>query len=322
VYRGKNALIQNKLELTEFQHQRMVVQMSFRIEDYINEIDQMNLNMKDGKPALKKPLLLLLLISRFESGYYIENKIHYLEIEKELTFLIENYGGRPSVKGAKAYHPFQYLSSSDFWNLMLPVGVKMTNSRDLPLRIIKNDNTYAILDEDLFINLKESRRTRARLANFILAKWWTKNIQEDIRSVLNLPFEVFDQLQKDNNKDFSKLVVENFNNKCACCGFSAVFNHHSFGNDGVHIKWLSQGGPNTVDNGLSLCKFHSWTFDRGVISINPNNLEILVSSKFSVQDDVSTKTIMSLKGQKLLPYKDVRPNSLFLEWHFDSIFIE
>lgn len=297
--------------------------MDNNLEKFLKEINKMKVHVANGKPALKKPLLLLLVISKFESGDFNENKITFNEIERELTELIENYGGRASSSDVKANHPFQYLNSSSFWNLKLPKGIKMTHSRDLPKSILRNIETYASIDEELYILLKNSRKARAILSKFILNKWWTDTIQEELINVLNLPTNIFfNEEQVTRNKDFAQLVLANFRYRCAFCGFTSNFNNKVFGLDGAHIRWFSYAGPDTVDNGLALCKFHHWAFDKGVLSVNPRTLEILISSKFVGRDDSSIALIEGLKGKSLYPHKETRPNKIYLEWHNDSIFIE
>jgi putative restriction endonuclease len=291
------------------------------IEKYIFDIDKMNINIHKGKPALKKPLLLLLIISKFEKGIFYENRITYIDIENELSQLIEIFGGRPSSSGAKPGQPFQYLSSSSFWNLHLPKDVKLIQNKDLSINTLKNRDTYVTLDENLYYILKESKEDRLLLSEYILHKWWPSTIQDELRSILDLPCRNVDSFVNNVNSDFSNLVLENFRYKCAVCGYSAFFNKSPFGIDGIHIKWSTLGGPERIENGLSLCKIHSCAFDRGVISIHHNSLEVLVSSKFVGLDEMSIMTVEKLKGQPMFPFKDMRPSSLYLEWHNDYIFV-
>jgi putative restriction endonuclease len=293
-------------------------------DKYLNEINKMNLNIYNGRPALKKPLLLLLIISKFEEGIINENKITFKSLEKELTRLIEQYGGRHSKGGARAYQPFQYMNSSKFWNLHLPPQVIMTHSHDLPISVMRHEDTFVSLDEELYRMLKTSRQVRFIISNFILEKWWPHTIQEELQIFLNLPSGIYikNEVEKKKRlKDFSTLVLANFRNKCAFCGFSSTFNQIPFGLDGAHIKWFSQNGPNTIENGLALCKFHHWAFDRGVLSVSPNKLEILVSSKFVGQESQSIYLIEKLKGKEIFPFREVSPAKNYLEWHNDSIFL-
>jgi putative restriction endonuclease len=197
----------------------------------------------------------------------------------------------------------------------------MSHSKDLPLKIIRDKNTFVTLDEELYSGLSKSRQVRAMLANFILQKWWPETVQQELRTILQLPIEGMVTFQKKRDKEFTKLVLANFNHKCAFCGFSSSFNNYLFGIDGAHIRWFSQNGPDTIDNGLSLCKFHHWAFDRGVMSVNPKTLKLQVSSKFAGRDEQSKRLVDGLNGEPIFPYVVSKPNSIFLEWHSEYIFV-
>lgn len=67
--------------------------------------------------ALKKPILLLLLISRIENDRVEENRFQFDDIEKRLGLLIREHGGRPTDSGPKPEQPFSHLRSSPFWIL-------------------------------------------------------------------------------------------------------------------------------------------------------------------------------------------------------------
>ena len=67
--------------------------------------------------ALKKPLLLLLLVSRIENNRVEENRFQFDDIEKKLDLLIREHGGRPTPSGSKPEQPFYHLRSSPFWIL-------------------------------------------------------------------------------------------------------------------------------------------------------------------------------------------------------------
>lgn len=296
--------------------------MECQIDRYLKAINNLNLNVNNKVPALKKPLLLLLIISKFEEGYFTHNKILYQDIESDLTELIINYGLRPIRRDSKAYQPFQYMDST-LWTLNLPKGVQMSRSKDFNLGVFRDTDTFATLEEGFFLLLKESRKARGVISSFILQKWWPETIQEELRILLNLPLVTFivEEKQRNRSREFSNNVLANFRYKCAFCGYSASFNKQPFGLDGAHIKWFSQNGPDTIENGLSLCKFHHWAFDRGVLSVAPKKLEIIVSSKFVGQDSKSIEIVEKLIGKQILPFKDIEPSKIYLEWHNDYIFI-
>ncbi|OEH85584.1 hypothetical protein BHU72_01940 [Desulfuribacillus stibiiarsenatis] len=289
--------------------------------NFLNQIDFLKVNILDGKPAFKKPLLLLLLISRLEQGILNQNKILFQDIEEELSDLIVNFGGRNYKSGPKPNQPFQYLNSSEFWNLHLANGEPVSSQYDLPLKLLCDKNSFATLDGDVYKLLQSSAASRAKVAHFILEKWWTDTIQQELVEVLKIPMLSVSTPQKPRNRDFTEHVLANYRYKCAICGFQASFNKTNFGIDGAHIKWFSQDGPDTLDNGLALCKIHHWAFDKGVISINSSDYKLQVSSRFVGRDQNSIDIIEKMNGRDLLPYKEVAPSNDFIEWHSKYIFL-
>ena len=79
--------------------------------------------------ALKKPLLLLLLVSRIENDRVEENRFQFDDIEKKLDLLIREHGGRPTPSGSKPEQPFYHLRSSPFWILKTPAGIRAGQDR-------------------------------------------------------------------------------------------------------------------------------------------------------------------------------------------------
>ncbi|WP_421377966.1 phosphorothioated DNA-binding restriction endonuclease [Bacillus salacetis] len=292
------------------------------LDEFLIQIDLINVNINGGKPALKKPLCLLLLISKFEHQLIKENKIRFTDIEKELGELIITFGGRPNKSGPKANQPFQYMNSSKFWKLILPSGVEMTHKRDLSIKILRDQETFVQLDGEIFEMLKTSKEFRAIAADFIVKKWWPETIQEEIISTLSLPIYMPFSFKPQRNKEFAEIVLSNFRYRCAICGFNATFNKHHFGLDGAHIKWFSQNGPDHIKNGLALCKIHHWAFDKGAMSISPDKFTIEVSPLFIGRDSKSIEIIESFNGREIFPFKEETPDEKYLKWHQDFIFLQ
>lgn len=88
------------------------------LDDFQNQVLQMKLHGSSVLgSALKKPLLVLLLVSRIENSRSEENRFHFGEIRNELETLLRAHGGRPTKSGFKTEQPFSHLRSSPFWQL-------------------------------------------------------------------------------------------------------------------------------------------------------------------------------------------------------------
>lgn len=292
------------------------------LEKFVEDIEQMKLHAtKKSGPAFKKPLLLLLVLSRLEEGLFRDNIIRLKDIEKDLNDLIATYGGRPTKSGTRPEQPFHHLSSSPFWNLHLPAGKKNSFRQTHTKKTLRAPETYAYLDPEVHRVLVTSARARSYIANLLLNKWWSKNVQEDMcnSQYLNLPHQAID-IARTRSKDFVQGVLDNYRKRCAICGFDATLNNLPFGLDAAHIKWYAQGGPDSIENGLALCKLHHWSMDRGVVTVEPGSLKINVSRSFLARERVSIELLEKVKGKSLEPYRDMPPDPQYLEWHNNYIY--
>ncbi|MCG7754886.1 hypothetical protein, partial [Flavihumibacter cheonanensis] len=88
------------------------------LDQFLDDICSMKLHRSSSLgAALKKPLLLLLLVSRIENRQIAENRFDFSDIRRELDTLIRCFGGRPSRSGSRPEQPFSHLRSSPFWRL-------------------------------------------------------------------------------------------------------------------------------------------------------------------------------------------------------------
>ncbi|KKB33589.1 phosphorothioated DNA-binding restriction endonuclease [Bacillus thermotolerans] len=288
------------------------------IHTLLQWIDEIRLHRsKKVGTALKKPLLLLLLLSKIERGESRDNKFRYRDIEEELDILIKSFGNRTSAP--KSNQPFHHLNSSPIWDLKLPEGVKLISSKTASVTLLRQDSVYGFINEEAFELLQRDERSRTILINYILEKFWPQTIQDELRSYFGFSFyNPYKKIKRD--PKFASQVLANFRYRCAICGFQAMFNQTPFGLDAAHILWHSFEGPSTIDNGLALCKLHHWAFDKGVITVTPNK-KIHVSKHFVGTDSTSQSLIESLNGGELLSWKEIEPSKVYFEWHNENIFI-
>jgi len=74
---------------------------------------------------------------------------------------------------------------------------------------------------------------------------------------------------------FSRVVKEEYNMTCAMTGISIKNERGNSEIEAAHIKPVKFNGPDSVRNGIALCRTFHWMFDYGLISVADNN-EILV----------------------------------------------
>lgn len=73
--------------------------------------------------------------------------------------------------------------------------------------------------------------------------------------------------RRQRDPDFTQMVKSAYEEKCAICGKRRVTPDGNPEVEAAHIYPKSEGGIDHVQNGLALCKFHHWAFDRGWMSI-------------------------------------------------------
>lgn len=140
----------------------------------------------EGRPSLKKPLLLLLVLSRIESDKLTENRIRFGDIEKELAELIARHGTRGGKTSTNPEEPFFYLATSPFWTLHYPDSIEDSPKVRRSKRALRDPATYAALADDVFALLLRSKPARTELTTRLVERWWPAEAGSALRTDLDL----------------------------------------------------------------------------------------------------------------------------------------
>ncbi len=288
------------------------------LEQFLAEICSMKLNTsRTLGAALKKPLLLLLLVSRIENGQVEENRFDFSDLRRELDTLIRGFGGRPSRSGSRAEQPFSHLRSSPFWTLRTQRNYE--SGHTALISDLMDPASYGTFVPSVFCLLRDSDIARARVIDTVLNEWWPETLHPDIREELGLDRLVISRRRR-RDQQFTVDVLENFRYSCAMCGFHGVLNGQATGIDAAHVRWHSADGPDSLENGIALCKLHHWAFDKGILGIDDSAV-ICVADAFVAQVEGGLP-LESLAGCPLATRP--RSNSIgdeFLEWHRNNVYL-
>ncbi len=117
---------------------------------------------------------------------------------------------------------------------------------------------------------------------------------------------------------FRRKVREAYDYTCAISGLKLRNGGDRPEVQAAHIRPVAENGSDSVNNGLALSATLHWMFDRGLISVGPQD-EILVSHN-KVPGDVVNRLIHP--GGRLILPKDARnrPNPEALKWHRENRF--
>jgi putative restriction endonuclease len=110
---------------------------------------------------------------------------------------------------------------------------------------------------------------------------------------------------------FSRIVKEEYKMTCAMTGISTKNLRGKGEIEAAHIKPVKFKGPDSVRNGIALCRTFHWMFDYGLISIADNH-EILI--KEIVPDRISQLIINNWKIRLPANHNSV-PHPEFLRFH-------
>jgi hypothetical protein len=69
--------------------------------------------------------------------------------------------------------------------------------------------------------------------------------------------------RKQRKSQFREEVHAAYEHRCAICGARRASPEGGYELEATHIKPVSDGGPDIVQNGIALCRLHHWAFDAG-----------------------------------------------------------
>ncbi len=124
--------------------------------------------------------------------------------------------------------------------------------------------------------------------------------------------------RKARDQSFARQVKAAYGGRCAISGLDLRNGGGRAEVQAAHIRPVKDEGPDTVRNGLALSGTLHWMFDRGLISVAPDN-RILVSHNKVSQEAV--RRLIAPEMKLLLP-KDPRhhPHPDYLRYHREMIF--
>lgn len=116
---------------------------------------------------------------------------------------------------------------------------------------------------------------------------------------------------------FSRVVKEEYNMTCAMTGISIKNERGNSEIEASHIKPVKFKGPDSVRNGIALCRTFHWMFDYGLVSV-ADNKEILVKD---IVPDRVRQLINSDWRIRISANHNAVPHPEFLRFHRESIYM-
>lgn len=123
-----------------------------------------------------------------------------------------------------------------------------------------------------------------------------------------------------NQSAFRSMILQNYESRCAVTGINVpellVASHI--------IPWEESTSQQKLnpENGICLSALYDKAFDKGFITISPDDYRVCLSSALYEYEkyDYFEKYFVNVKGNKLIMPIEHRPNRDFLAYHRDNIF--
>lgn len=279
---------------------------------------------KDGERAPHKPLLLLYSLGRAANG--LGGPITYRDAEPDLSRLLDDFG--PPRKSQAAY-PFRRLANDEgLWVVTTPSGEDPGDSAGR----LKALDATGTLSPELEAAVRADPGLLVLLARFLLEDNWPPSLHDEIAAAVGLDLDAAEvalvrvRLAEDARRrdpQFRERVLIAYEYRCAMCGYDGMMDRAAVGLEAAHVRWWSDGGPDTVDNAVSLCSLHHVLFDKGVLGVSTDH-EVKVSKRFVARSASARSIVLDLAGAPLLEPQagEPGPADANLDWHAALVFRE
>ena len=308
------------------------------LEKYVQKMKRLRVDRAHGV-APHKPLLLLAVIELIERGQIQENKI---SLSPDLAETFIKYWSKVTDRKPNIALPFFHLRSDGFWHLHPNAGYEKVldvADRITAISRLREVIAYVSLDDDLFVLLTDaSNREIIRqtliyvyLIEFkggiedLIAEGQQITEYEQLISEVEQPFSHQEPTVPTPKEEpirsagFRQAIMGLYNYTCAVCRLRIVTMDGESATDAAHIIPFRISKNDDVRNGISLCKLHHWSFDKGLISLS-KTYQVLVSPLMSnrrptewMLTELQDKSILLPERNQLYPAQDA------LAWHREEV---
>lgn len=291
---------------------------------------------RDGRFAPHKPLLLMLALARVQQGQ--PRLARFEALEPQLKTLLATFAHGSAI-GSRHY-PYWHLQSDGqgkLWEIEGPPPLLQRAPGATPnLRELKQPDVQAGFAPELDARLRSDPVLLQQAAQTLLEAFFPSTLHEDIAAIVGLdlspislttvqempaPSYIQGSLRRRRDPAFRERVLRAYEYRCCVCGFDLRIGHQPAGLEAAHIQWHTFDGPDTENNGLSLCALHHKLFDLGVFTLEPGKWRI-VYSQHAIGSARGLEGELSHHGARLLPPQssDYLPGQNYVAWNHRNVF--
>jgi putative restriction endonuclease len=283
--------------------------------DPLESLLRLRQHQHEGVRSPHKPLLVLLALGRLACTG--SSQISWAEARTELAELITAFGPPSKTAAAqKAAYPFTRLRSDMLW--VIDADVPM--DRVTPLA---EQHVTGQFPEVVERALRDPQVLRATARSVVEAEFPSTLIPDVLTAAGLDPDEVYGTsavvATRRRSSAWPAQILSAWDRQCAFCGFDGQLGSSSVGLEAAHIRWFNYGGPDDLDNGLTLCSLHHKLLDRGVLGVT-ESYQVQVSTDFSARTEAG-RQVYELADRELRPRPGTPlPNPSHVHWHQTQVF--
>jgi putative restriction endonuclease len=234
--------------------------------------------------------------------------------------------GTPSTRPSAQY-PFWRLQGDGLWEVEAPVALAPRRSNTDPkVTELRRDGVRGGFPESADRTLRTDPEFVSRVAGTVLDEHFPASLHPDILTKVGLDVGVAERPAEPyagrtrRDPGFAPAVLRAYEYRCAVCAYDGQVGKISVGIEAAHVKWFSHGGPDMVENGLSLCSLHHKAFDLGAIAISDDH-KVLVSRDFRGGGEWEAR-FLRVSGAPLVGPQAGEPpvRAEFAAWHRKEVF--
>lgn len=260
---------------------------------------------------------------------------HWSELREPVEGLLRDFG-RPGQQPNPNY-PFWRLISDGLWQIdqREQLAATANQSGDILVSALNELNPGAGLSAELWEALRAQPNRARQAAQILLDENFPPTLHEDILLAVGMPFPESvgeDAVDANANGDtdtttrrrrdpaFRATILRIYEHRCAVCGYQGRLGHRDLGLEAAHVRWHTDDGPDSEENGLALCAFHHRIFDSGAISLD-DDLTVLVSQDVHGAAGVD-RLILNYHGAPLIGPQRGAPHVAVdhVQWHRSEVF--
>ena len=296
-------------------------------EDFLRALQHLNVWKRGDERAPHKPLLLLAALGRLSRGE--ARLVSFRELEAPLRELLQRFG--PPRKIVHPHFPFWHLTSDGLWEIPEGQDLASRKSSTPPPTVLRRlaGGFPAAVDRVL---RNDPELVEVAVVH-LLAAHFPDSYHTPIRDLVGLPEPMALEApaaygspspRRKRDPHFRRAVLTAYERRCAICDFDIRLDDDLLGLEAAHIKWHAANGPDSVPNGLALCRLHHHALDRGAIGLAPSGSRgfgLLVSRELSGTSE-AYRQLVDARGRPLRPPQELSqlPDRAFVTWHREQVF--